>query len=277
MPSNYVKSSLARWLRWFALALVFAVACAFLANWQLNRREQVVKVIERIDRNYSHQRVRLEVMVPNLAEFKLSRQYRKVWVHGHYLVSQANLVRNRPQNGSQGFEQIVPFAMDNGKVIEVDRGWLIAGQSPARPDVIPVIPTGDLYLDGRLQAGEAPAGNNTPPHQVMSIDLPKLAKLAGVPKSDFYTGAYLQLSAEAPSPKGAVPLKAVRPDITEGNHLSYAFQWVIFAIMAFIALGWAIRQEKQHRRAASDPNFVIKKRKRVGDDDKAVEDALLRD
>jgi cytochrome oxidase assembly protein ShyY1 len=59
MASDYVKSSVSRWLRWFALAVVFAIACAFLANWQLNRREQVVKIIERIDRNYSHQRVRL--------------------------------------------------------------------------------------------------------------------------------------------------------------------------------------------------------------------------
>lgn len=277
MSSNYVRSSVTRWLRWFALAVVFAIACAFLANWQLNRREQVVKVIQRIDRNYGHQRVRLEVMVPNLAEFKLSRQYRKVWVHGHYLVSQAKLVRNRPQNGSQGFVQIVPFQLDNGKVIVINRGWLPAGQSPERPDRIPGIPRGVLYIDGRLQAGEGPTATNTPPHQVTSIDLPSMARSSGVLKSEFYTGAYLELSAESPASKGFTPKQASRPDITEGNHLSYAFQWVIFAIMAFVALGWAIRQERLHLRAAKDPTFVIKKRKRVGDEDNAAEDALLGD
>jgi cytochrome oxidase assembly protein ShyY1 len=275
MSRNYVKSSVSRWLRWFALAVVFAIACALLANWQLNRREQVVKVIERIDRNYGHQRVRLEIMVPKLDDFKLSRQYRKVWVHGHYLASQAKLVRNRPQNGSQGFVQIVPLKLDNAKVIVINRGWLPAGQSPERPDRIPAIPRGDLYIDGRLQAGEGPTATNAPPHQVTSIDLPAMAKSAGVPKSRFYTGAYLELSAESPAPVGFSPKKAIRPDITEGNHLSYAFQWVIFAIMAFFALGWAIRQERLHLRAANDPTFVIKKRKRMGDDDKAAEDALL--
>jgi cytochrome oxidase assembly protein ShyY1 len=275
MASDYVKSSVSRWLRWFALAVVFAVACAFLANWQLNRREQVVKIIERIDRNYSHQRVRLEVMVPKLDQFKLSRQYRKVWVHGHYLIKQQELVRNRPQNGAQGFTQIVPFELDNGKVIVIDRGWLPAGQSPERPDRVSQVPSGNLYIDGRLQPGEGATATNTPPHQVTNIDLPYLAKTAGIPEAAFYTAAYLQLSGESPAPKGFTPQKEVRPDITEGNHLSYAFQWVIFAVMAFIALGWAIRQERLHLRAKNDPTFVIKKRRRVGDEDNAAEDALL--
>jgi hypothetical protein len=45
--------------------------------------------------------------------------------------------------------------------------------------------------------------------------------------------------------------------------------------MAFSALAWAIRQEVIARRIKLDPNFVVKVRKKVGDADKAAEDAVL--
>ena len=42
-----------RWLGYFALALVFAMACVALGNWQMNRRNAVVENITKIQQNYS--------------------------------------------------------------------------------------------------------------------------------------------------------------------------------------------------------------------------------
>jgi hypothetical protein len=44
--------------------------------------------------------------------------------------------------------------------------------------------------------------------------------------------------------------------------------------MAFAALWWAIWQERQIKKMALDPNFKPKRRKQIGDDDKAAEDAI---
>jgi cytochrome oxidase assembly protein ShyY1 len=89
-----------------------------------------------------------------------------------------------------------------------------------------------------------------------------------------YLGAYLELADDGTHSKDLVLAK--RPDITEGNHLSYAFQWVLFALMAFVAIAINVRRDLDEKRAAEDASYVPKpKRKRVGDDDKAAEDALL--
>jgi cytochrome oxidase assembly protein ShyY1 len=65
-----------------------------------------------------------------------------------------------------------------------------------------------------------------------------------------------------------------KPELTEGNHLSYALQWILFALMAFAALWWAIKQEVEARKIAADPSYRPKVRKRVGDADKAAEDLV---
>jgi hypothetical protein len=66
------------------------------------------------------------------------------------------------------------------------------------------------------------------------------------------------------------------PELTEGNHLSYALQWILFALMSMLALVWGVRQEREFRKIATDPTYIPKKRrKQLGDEDKAVEDALL--
>jgi hypothetical protein len=40
-------------------------------------------------------------------------------------------------------------------------------------------------------------------------------------------------------------LAAARPARDEGPHLSYALQWFVFALLAFIGLGWAANQERR--------------------------------
>ena len=265
--------NLRRWLRWIALAVVFAVACGFLSNWQLNRREQIVKVIQRVERNYEHQRVRLSVLVPNPKDFKISREYRRVWIAGTYESEKSILVRNRPLNGTQGFEVITPLRLTSGEYLLVDRGWVPTGDSPAVPGRFPKPGHRELLVVGRLKGTEPADSRTAPSGQTLSINAEAIFKQVGLANAQVYTGAYLLLEQESiAAPTGKLSTK---PSLNEGNHLSYAFQWVLFALMAFAAIGWGIRQDRLMARAAQDPTFVIKKRKRVGDDDKAAEDALL--
>jgi cytochrome oxidase assembly protein ShyY1 len=84
---------------------------------------------------------------------------------------------------------------------------------------------------------------------------------------------YLRMSAES-TKVTSYPAQMAKPKLDEGNHLSYAIQWIVFGLMAFAALIWAIQQERLALRAATDPNFVRKARKKIGDEDKAYEDAL---
>jgi cytochrome oxidase assembly protein ShyY1 len=128
---------------------------------------------------------------------------------------------------------------------------------------------------GRIKLGEPDLNRQQPPRwPLASIDLADAKRQLGVRSEDFYSGVYLALDSEGIE-QATMPTSLSKPQITEGNHLSYAFQWVIFAIMAFVALGWAIRQELEYRRAEQDPNYMKKKRKAFGDEDKEAEDSLL--
>ena len=271
---QYFRSEFKRWLRWIALAVIFAVACGFLANWQFNRRTQVVQVINRIDRNYTHTVSSLPELVPNPAGFSLKREYRPVEIQGRYRLDLLTLVRNRAQDGNVGYEELMPFELADGKLIVVSRGWIATSQNSGAPAAVPLPPATTPALIGRLIHVEHADGRTAPKGQVMSITPSVLAKNWGVAQDKIYQGAYLELADDGTRSKDLV--LATRPDITEGNHLSYAFQWVLFALMAFIAIAINVRRDLNEKRAAEDATYVPKpKRKRVGDDDKAAEDALL--
>ena len=75
-------------------------------------------------------------------------------------------MRNRPFEGSSGFEVLTPFRLDDGTVFMVDRGW-IAQASDGRPSEYAAPPTGHVQVDARLKAGEERiAGRTSTGHRV---------------------------------------------------------------------------------------------------------------
>ena len=93
-----------------------------------------------------------------------------------------------------------------------------------------------------------------------------------------YTGAYGLLDTE--NPATARPTAVSKPVADEGPHLSYAFQWILFGVMAFVGLGWAVRQEYRIRNA-DDPEeqarAEVRRQKAAAKprSDAEVEDELL--
>jgi cytochrome oxidase assembly protein ShyY1 len=109
-------------------------------------------------------------------------------------------------------------------------------------------PSGHVEINARLKAGEGRIeGRTSTGIEFATIDLDELAERVGEPS---YTGAYgvlVQSAADAADP----PLAAARPERDEGPHLSYALQWFVFALLAFIGLGWAANQERKGLEEAS--------------------------
>ncbi len=233
-----------RWLGYLAAAVVFAIACVGLANWQLSRRQEALTEIARVDVNWeSHARPLTEVL-PTLTSFAEADKWMPVTMFGRYLVDDQLLVRGRPLNGNAGFEVLVPFELADGSVFVVDRGWLPVGSKQDTPDIVPAAPTGELTVVVRLKAGEPTVlGRSAPAGQIATIHLPDIAERVGEPT---FTAAYGVLATEDPAP-AIRPTAVAKPIPDEGPHLSYAFQWVVFALMGFIGLGWAFRQEYRIR------------------------------
>lgn len=230
-----------RWAGYLALTVLFAVVCVFLGNWQLARRAEAQAEIHRVDTNWSAEPVPLTDALPTLDSFDESQKWLPVVMEGTYLQEDELLVRTRPRAGMPGFEVLTPLQLADGTVFIVNRGWLPTGSAQDAPDVVPSAPEGTVTVVARLKAGEPSlAGRSSSGNQISTIQLHEISDRLG---TDNYTGAYGLMISESPEAIEPRPLAVIKPPRDEGPHLSYAFQWYVFAIMAFIGLGWAARQE----------------------------------
>lgn len=261
-----------RYLRWLALVVAFSVACVALSQWQFSRRAEAVARIELVDANYDQAPVSLESLAPQLIRPDAIGElhWRKVAFSGRYLVDQAQLVRNRPLNGQPGFVQLVPFETETGQILAVERGWLATGSAQDSPDLVPLPGTERIEVIARIRPFEADLGRQAPPGQLAVISAQELERAFG--DLGFRESYYLRLAEEVPEQPR--PLSFAKPSLNEGNHLSYAVQWLIFAAMAFAALFWAGRQELRLRREQRGELAAKPKKQTRAELDAEVEDAL---
>jgi len=239
-----------RWAIYIALAVVFAIACAFLSHWQFSRNEERSHQLALVAQNYDADPVPLAEAIPAGDELDPQDEWHPVTLTGEYLADEQLLVRNRPHGGTSAFEVLVPFRLDDGRVLLVDRGWVPPGDDQPEPDAVPAPPVGDATVVVRLRPGEAlpSSGRSAPEGQVPTINLDLIADT--IPSDDgdaLERSAYGVMVTEDPA-QASVPNALEAPSDDPGPHLSYAIQWIMFAIMGFIFIGYVIRTERKHRR-----------------------------
>lgn len=259
-----------RWGAYLLVAIGFAVACAYLSHWQFDRNEQRTGEIDLVERNYDATPVPLSDLIGDDGALDPDDGWRPVQLVGEYLADEQVLVRNRPHGGTSAFEVLVPFRDESGLILLVDRGWVPPGDGDA-PDAVPAPPAGDATVTVRLRPGESlpPSGRGAPPGQVPTIHLPTVADAV---QPDLITGAYGQLVSEQPAGEGHLG-GFDSPTEDPGPHLSYAIQWILFAIMGFAFIGYIIRTEIV--KAKEDAGERVKRAPRRRDRDADDEDALL--
>jgi cytochrome oxidase assembly protein ShyY1 len=252
-----------RWAGYLLVAVVFSIACVLLSHWQFARRDEALAEIAKVEDNWDRAPQPVDRVLGDTSSYV-----------------ETLLARNRPFNGQPGFEVLTPLRLDDGRVFVVDRGWVPIGNSQDSPDSVPAPPPGEVTVTARLKAGEPELpGRSAPEGQIATVHLPDIAERVGSPT---FTGAYGLLVSEDPAPADAAPFATPRPEEDEGPHLSYAFQWIVFAIIAFVGLGVAIRNEYRIINA-EDPEEQDRerarqaKRARRQPSDADVEDRILDD
>lgn len=236
-----------KWLGYFVLAVIFAMACVFLGRWQMDRRAETLAEINRVVTNYSATPVPYTEIKDQFDALDPEREWTQVELRGSYDLDGQRVVRNRPLNGQPGYDVVVPLRLTTGEAVVIDRGWLpIGNNTPGRPDVIPTPPSGEVTVVARLKPAEPKLDRGAVDGQLASIDL---AGFASELPYAIATGAYGQLATENPAVQ-PMPTPFPKPATEEGTHLSYSLQWFAFGVLMFIGFGYAARQ--QARNAAID-------------------------
>lgn len=233
---------------WVALILVciaFTYLCfTVLAPWQLGKNTRTSRENQQITDSLNTPPVPLKTLLPQQDSSAPGAQWRQVTATGHYLTEVRVLARLRVVDGEQAFEVLMPFAVDDGPTVLVDRGWVRPEEGSHVPK-IPAPPTQPVTITARLRDSESTVAGKEPfsrdgYQQVYSVSTGQVAALTGVPLA----GSYLQLVENQPGGLGVIGV----PHLDAGPYLSYGIQWLLFGVLAPMALGYFVYSEVRARR-----------------------------
>jgi surfeit locus 1 family protein len=234
-----------RWLGFHLLVVAGIAVMIGLGFWQLDRlddrRDFNAQVESRIDLPAEP----IASVVPAGAPIDASDvEWRTVVATGTYLPDEQFVIINRSQNGRAGDNVAVPMVLDDGRTLIVNRGFVPLGFE------IPDPPAGTVAVRGVVRPSQQRrTGQLSDPAQgvlteVQRLDVERIApQLTGE-----VLPVYVDLLDSTPAEPPGVPDPVVRPDLSDGPHMSYAVQWFIFA--AAVAAGWvlAVRRSVTKRR-----------------------------
>ena len=235
------------WPRWVALAVcVITLVIAFvnLGYWQLDRLEQ------RRERNEAvvvHENSPVldwtEVFGPPITE---ADQWQRAQVTGVFDGEHQFVVRYRSNGGESGYEILTPLRTADGRHLLIDRGFG-ARDGADFPTAAPPAPPGEVTIVGHVRRNEQGPDNALVPIDGLVRGVNSEAISHALPY-DLVNG-YLGALEITPSPDdGLQPV--LPPELTEGNHLSYAVQWFLFSAMAATGLVVLIRSDIKARRTS---------------------------
>ena len=214
-----------RWLSFTVVVIIVIIAFGLLSRWQWSRaaEKQVL--------NFSMMSARAAAPV---APTDASGEWTPVRVAGIYDSKNEVVVRKRPQETVNGFWIMTPLMTDTG-TIWVNRGWLRAdGNATTYPDV-PRAPAGQVTVTGLWRDWQqARTTSGLPAGMISDVDpvvLPLPTDLDG----------FVQLTKSQPDQSGLAPIQL--PEIDDAQNISYAVQWILFALVCIGGWFFFLRRE----------------------------------
>ena len=207
------------------LAFALIVLCLWAAQWQFQRG------IDRQDRN-SRIESQLTLSALNISEISAKKdtdisqfEWRSVNATGSFKSEQQILLKNRYFEGVYGYEVLTRFELSDGRFIWVDRGWVKAGKDAQTAPEVSSVPQENVSFLGRVRLDRSlPVGAFFALPNSGTGMITKLNVQTGFASEGFYldliSGSESSLNPKAP---------AQLPELSDGPHLAYSFQWVFFA------------------------------------------------
>lgn len=239
-----------RWAGFTLFALAMVVLTGFLANWQWNRYEQRQRENSQLDAALSAAPVPVDSLItaaPAGAGQPLPEdlKWRSVTATGSFDAAAQVAVRQRPQEGRNGFWIVTPLRTSQGTLL-VNRGWTQATGADARATPqVPAPPVGTVTVTGRLRPAEATRDRGeTPTGQAWAVAPDALITPASQPRYD----AYIDLTGSEP-PAAAELTTLETPGHRGTNNFVYAIQWLIFGAVGIIGWWRLLATESKRQRA----------------------------
>jgi surfeit locus 1 family protein len=166
-------------------------------------------------------------------------RYSGVRVRGRYDSQHQFLLDNMSHAGQPGYEVLTPLQLADGRTVIVNRGWIPLTESRRQLPDVAVSEAADSNAAGRLDNLPRPgiALGHAPP--VKDAPWPKLTSFPTMTDLSAALGRPLeprQLLLDPRLPDGYAR-DWQPPGMSPAQHLSYAFQWWLFAAVALVLYG----------------------------------------
>ncbi len=182
-------------------------------------------------------------------------EFRRIAAQGEFDYARQILLKNQVLNGAVGFYVVTPLLLGQDRAVLVARGWIPLDK--AAPEAWPTIEEDGGAVLGRIRAApeltnaETTATTATPQLEWYTLDLPAIQRQMP------YTlePAIIEQLPEDNRPYERLPIRQEPTPLDEGNHLSYAVQWFMFAMIVGIGyipfIQWQeLRSARMEREAA---------------------------
>lgn len=232
-----------QWIGFLVLVIVMIVGCLLLARWQLARSDERAARDALVTQNLDREPVSPDELLAVGRDLPDSDRWRQVAVSGTYDPDHVLLVRQRVKDSRPGFYLITPIRGGDGVALWVNRGWIPAAATAEAEPEVPPVPEGIVTVVVRMRQSQPPknAATDLPPRQVDRIDVPLISKTLDGPVYGGYGDLVSEFPEQAQAPEPLAP-----PETGGGPHLSYAVQWITFAVIA--GVGWYVLIRKERDR-----------------------------
>ena len=224
-----------------ALALALIFGCFQGALWQYDRY-QVRHANNDLIRNNVAKTLISEISLSSSKESEIA--WRRIELVGAFDPSKEFLIRNRYHEGKYGFGVVTLFTSESGKKYWVDRGWVIAGKDAQTPPSVQKITNEKVQITAHVRVQDIesqvqgsvfaiPGSNSTPKLTKWNVD----QSVATEPiYFDLISSSNSTFTPDVPTPL---------PELSDGPHLAYSFQWILFIFLVAFAWYLVIREDRK--------------------------------
>jgi len=229
-----------RWLLVHVLVAGLAVLMVNLGFWQLDRLETKREVNAAVAARGAAPVADLATVLAPGAGPDESLEWRRVTAAGTWVPDGAVTVLNRSADGVAGTHSIVPVLLGDDRILLVNRGFVPLTETVTTP-------RGAVTVAGYLRPSErrGPLGvvdsSDTTTTEFQRLDISLIARLLGADAVPMW----VQLADQSPRTMSDWPAAIPLPEPDEGPHLSYAFQWFFFSLVA--VAGWLVAVRRSLR------------------------------
>ena len=174
-------------------------------------------------------------------------EYTAVTATGAYMPAAEVRIANRSSGGQPGSWLATPLVLADGRAVVVVRGWVprraLAGLDERRTDAPPGVVTVEGLAFAGVDGGRVALTDPGEPPEISRMDLHRFSEVTGVEVADYW----IRLRNQWPPQPEQLPVPVPDPDLTEGPHLSYAFQWFFFSAGTVVVYALILRRTAKGR------------------------------